>query len=124
MALTYEDVIPSLIPNTNMQKVFNGSTLLVFRISACDGYVLHDNRRDRVETDPSTDEPIGDPVPGYSEGTISVAAAYDFDTVVAGYDGTTPVNKIGQFELYAILRSSVPEDQIFGVGDNNTPEIM
>ena len=105
----------TLIPNTTMQKFINSQGRhTMYRITPNEGYVLHDRRIDFFEEiDEETGYGIGEPITlRYSEGTITVSVNYDFDNVVAGIDGNTPVNKVGAFEIYAILRSDVPEDNI------------
>ena len=105
--ITYEDVIPSMIPNTIMQKVFRDGVHQVYRLAPIDGYILHDAGRDWTEFDPITGEEVL--YQGYTTGSTSCAANYDF---VAN-----------PREFYAVPADSVPADQIFG-GVNNDHEIM
>ena len=102
---TYEDVTPSLIENTLMQKMIRDGVHVTYTIRAVDGYVLHDKRNDWEDMDEN-----GDPVLmlGYAIGTVTCAASYDFET--------------NPWEFYAVPEDSVPADQIFGVG--NQTEIM
>ena len=111
---TYEDVVPSLIANTIMQKVFLNGVHKTFRVTPVDGYVLHDSARDWYVPEENVT------TRGYTTGTATCAAAYDFNTVTM-IDGYTAV---GAREFFARPRSEVPEDQIFGGGDNNDHEIM
>ena len=109
MATVYEDVIPPIIENTVMQKgIYNGVHNRYY-ISPAEGYVVHDNRLDTHVLDENLME-TGEIILGYSEGTKSVPASYDF---VAN-----------PFEIYAVPRNSVPADQIFGGNTNPTPEVM
>jgi hypothetical protein len=108
MIITKEDVIPSLIPNTVMQKFLVDGVHKQYTIAPAEGYVVHDNRLDYPVAD-DYGEPTGEVILGYSEGMKSVSASYDF---VAN-----------PYEIYAVPRNTVPEDQIFG-GGNNNHEVM
>lgn len=101
--ITYEDVIPSPIANATVQKGFADGVHRIYSISAVDGYVLHDNGNDWTEIDPITGEETLKL--GYSRGTCSCAASYDF---VAN-----------PREFYAVPEDSVPADQIFGSVNND-----
>ncbi len=105
--ITYEDVIPSPIENTTVVKGLLNGNHRNYRITPNDGYVLHDNARDWIETDPVTGDTIV--VKGYSRGTVSCGASYDFVE--------------NSREFYAVPESSVPADHIFGIG-NNDHEVM
>lgn len=98
MANVYENVIPSLIENTNIQlRVMNG-TPFTYRISPISGYVLHDTARDWNETDICTGETTH--YQGYGRGTSTCPASYDFTA--------------NPREFFAVPEDSVPADQIFG----------
>ena len=99
MPTTYEDVIPSLIENTTMQKNIYNGVHNVYIIRPISGYVLHDHARDWTDIDPDTMEEI--PVLGYTRGMATCAANYDFEA--------------NPREFYAVPEDSVPADQIFGV---------
>ena len=108
MTVTYQDVNPSLIANTTMQKRLYDGVHKQYLIAPNENYVLHDNR---LATDIDIDgNPIDPPLAGYTGTTVSVAASYDFTA--------------NPFNIYAVLRNTVPEDQIFGGGDNNDHEVM
>jgi hypothetical protein len=95
------------IENATIVPFYNNSGVHTrYRISPNDGYVLHDKRSDYTDFDEYGNETL---VLGYIEGTVSVRADYDF---VAN-----------PYELYAVLRSEVPENQIFG-GVGNDHEVM
>lgn len=103
MAYTYEDVIPTIIPNTTMQKMLLDGVHRSYVIAPIDGYVLHDKNRDWTDIDYDTmAETI---ILGFTTGTATCAASYDFTA--------------NPREFYAVLRSEVPENQIFGGGDIN-----
>lgn len=107
MAYTYEDVIPTLIANTTMQKRLLNGVHRTYLIKANDGYVLHDNTGNWTETDPITGEEVVKKA--YYTGTVTCAASYDFVTNPRGFE--------------AVLENEVPSDQIFGKVDND-PEVM
>lgn len=106
--VTKENVNPSLIENTTMQKVLIGGVHRSYYITPNEGYVLRDNRRDWVDINPDTGDET--PMEGYMRGTISVAATYDFTA--------------NPYDIRAVLESSVPADQIFGGSGNNNQEVM
>ena len=108
MAITYEPVNPTLIANTTMQKRFTDGIHKQYLITPNEGYVLHDQLLDAPIYD-DEGEPTGEIILRYYEGTRTVAASYDF------------VANPRQF--YAVLRSTVPEDNICGT-TGPTPEVM
>lgn len=101
MAIVYEVMTTSLIPNTVMWEGKNEGVLSRYRIQAVDGYVLHDNKRDYTEN--------GVLKLGYTRSLASVMANYDFTA--------------NPRELYAVPETDVPADQIFG-GTKPDTEIM
>lgn len=101
MAITREDLNPTLIENTSMKKVFRDGVHVQYDITPNEGYVLHDNLYDNPVLNEETGEETI--VLGYRVSTASVAARYDFEA--------------NPRELYAVLATDVPADQIFG-----TPE--
>lgn len=107
-AWTYEDVTPSLIANTVMQKGFLDGVHKVYIIAPASGYVLHDKALDTDEYDENF-ELTGNVILGYTTGTCSCGANYDFTANTR--------------EFYAVLADTVPADQIFS-GGNNDHEIM
>lgn len=116
---TYEDVIPTLIPNTIMQKMIGNGVHVKYTIKAIDGYVLHDKARDYAYIDPETEEEI--PKRGYTTTTSSCQAAYDFTPSQITIDDGTVVTAYGPREYFAIPANAVPGDQIFGGGTINPP---
>ena len=120
-----EDVIPSLIPNTTMQRGFVDGVLKKYEITPSEGYVLHDNRVDEEILDPETDEPTGEMLYRYATGIVTVKANYDFtaitpDTITDINGNTIAVNKVGAFEFFAVPASAIPENQIYGGANNAT----
>lgn len=74
----YEDITPSLIENTVMQKVLLRGVLKAYTIKSNEGFVLHDKRMDSPEYDEETFEETGNIVKGYRRSTASCPATYDF----------------------------------------------
>ena len=98
--------------NTIQQAYYDNNTneLLVYDIAPVSGYVLHDNTRDFEMPDFANNPDVFIFKLGYTRGSTSVPADYDFEA--------------NPRELYAVLESEVPADQIFGGGDNNDHEVM
>lgn len=92
MAIIYEIMTTTLIPNTVMWEGKDGDVLKRYRIQAADGYVLHDKGRDYTEN--------GVLKLGYTRAVASMAPNYDFVT--------------NPREFYAVPETDVPADQIFG----------
>lgn len=107
MAMTYEPVNPSLVANTTMERGLRDGVPRSYYITPNAGYVLHDNTRDWSDFDPDTMEEVL--FLGYTRGTASCAASYDFAT--------------NPREFYAVPETDVPADQIFGL-PNNEHEVM
>lgn len=110
MTFTYEDLNPTLVENTIMQKVFVDGVHEKYTIKPIEGYVLHDKRMDEEVIDPVTMMPTGEVRLGYRTAQASCNASYDFT--------------VNPWEFYAVPRESVPADQIYGVGGNNEHEVM
>ena len=101
----------TLIENTTMQKFINSlGNHTMYRVEPNEGYVLHDKRLDiHEEYDEETGLGIGEPITvRYYAGSRNLPASYDFAA--------------NPWEFYAVLRSSVPEDNICDL--TNPPEIM
>ena len=92
--ITYEEVIPSIIPNTTMVKGLVDGVHRNYQINPVPGYVLHDKEGDWVN--PETNETVL----SFYIGTCSCGANYDF---VAN-----------PREFYAVPANGIPEGQIFG----------
>lgn len=103
---TYEDVVPTLIENTTMKKMFINGVHRTYNIAPIDGYVLHDNAGNWQVQDEITGE--WHEVEAYYRGMCSCGASYDFAT--------------NPREFYAVPANTVPENQIFGA--TNPPEVM
>lgn len=113
--VTREDLIPSLIANTNMQKMFVDGVHTGYSIEAIDGYGLHDKDSD-VQADGIV---VIEPIICFGVGSMTVRKDYDFDNVVNGtyngVNGVIQVQKIGAKKLFAIPLSEVGANNISGV---------
>ncbi len=109
MVVTYEDVIPTLIPNTAMQKRIIDGVWKTYVINPAEGYVVHDNAFDWTEPDEITGEEI--PVLGHKIGECSCGANYDFTTTQVTAVNGQVVTAYGSREFYAIPASEVPQDE-------------
>lgn len=102
------DVEP-IFENTTMKASYNDADVLrTYKISPCEGYVLHVNTLDTPVFDEDTGELTEEVVLGYTPATISVGYNYDFEA--------------NPKQIYAVLESTVPADQIFGGGNDH--EVM
>lgn len=97
MAISYEDVNPTLIPNTTMRKLLSNGVHITYNITPNPGYVLHDKDYDYPDED-------GNLILGYR--TTMASCRYDYDFVA------------NPNEFYTVPESEVPADQIFG-GEND-----
>lgn len=105
----YEDITP-VFENTTMKAYYFNNTLTSYRITPCEGYVLHTNNYDDNVMNEETGEFTDEVIAGYTRATISVGYNYNFET--------------NPFNIYAVLESEVPADRIFGGGNNNDHEVM
>lgn len=114
---TYEDVIPSLIPNTIMHKCIDEKGVhITYEIAPIDGYVLHDQRRDWTDTDPYTMDTVFKL--GYTGGSASCAASYNFSAIIVTDNNGADYTAYGERQFFAVPEANVPTDQIFGGGSN------
>ena len=86
------------IPNVTITEKYYNGVLRGYDIAPDDGYVLHDKELDAPAID-EYGEPTGETALGYTTGSCSCGANYDFAA--------------NPREFYAVLRESVPADQIF-----------
>jgi hypothetical protein len=107
---TYEDVNPTLIANTTMQKRFINGVHKQYLINANEGYILHDKGYDSPVYDEITGEETGEVILGFRppSSTATVAASYDFTA--------------NPREFYAILEDDLPEGAV--IYSNNNHEVM
>jgi hypothetical protein len=92
MALVYEEVIPTPIPNTTIRKGIINGVHRNYQVEPLEGYVLHDKASDYMGIDPETME--AHTVLGFNQSYCSCPANYDF---VAN-----------PREFYAVPESEVP----------------
>lgn len=114
MVITYEDVNPTLIPNTTMKKTLRDGVHTNYRIQPNEGYVIHDKARDMVDLDPDTMEETLKR--GYTTTYASCGANYAFTPVTIADENGVTFTAYGSREFAARLATDVPADQIFGVG--------
>lgn len=99
------DVTP-YFENTTMQASYNSSNVLIgYCVYPCEGYVLHSASYDEPVIDEETGLETGEVILGYIDSYVGLNRMYNFET--------NPLN------IYAVLRSEVPADRIFGAGDND-----
>jgi hypothetical protein len=104
----YVDVTP-VFENTTMQASYNSSNVLIgYRVSPCEGYVLHSSSFDDPVIDEETGLETGEVILGYIDSFVGLTRNYNFET--------NPLN------IYAVLKTEVPADRIFGV--DNDHEVM
>ena len=121
-----------MIENTTVEERYNSRNELVgYKITPNEGYVIHTTNHDTPVYDEMGNE-TGETLLGFTSAYISLGYTYNFDTVVPGtyvytdennMSVTIPVNKVGRFEIFAIPASIVPENQIFGGGNNHDHEV-
>ena len=123
MTISYEDVTPSLIPNTTMRKMLIDGVHKTYHIYPIANYVLHDNTLDFEEYDEITMQVIGTKF-GYSPSGFykSCGANYDFTAHTVTDENGNTYTAYGNRDFFAVPESDVPADQIFGVGNDH--EVM
>lgn len=90
----------NIYPNITVYDRFRDGVLTGWRINANEGYVMYHANANDTELDPETNEEI--PVTYYyTVATKSLTSSWD------------------NFDWVAVLRDSVDENYIFGVGDND-----
>lgn len=121
MAITYEEVTPSIIPNTTMRKMLSNGLHRTYIIEAVDGYVLHDNEADGYDADLNT-------IIRYSSGSCSCGANYDFSTTemtVPDINGNMViVTAYGSREFFAFPANLVPDPEYNIYGGGGEHEVM
>ncbi|MBR3802489.1 MAG: hypothetical protein IKK37_03460 [Clostridia bacterium] len=100
MVITYEDVNPTLIENTTMQKKLLDGVFKVYTVKANDGYILHDNNCDMPEYDEETWEETGKIILGFRPSTYTATCAANYDFVANPRD------------FYAIPRNKNSEGEV------------
>lgn len=121
MAWTFETATEITIPNVLVERGLLDGVHKNYRLSANDGYVLHDAEADNWDPD-------GNLVYAYSSGICSCGKNYDFSTEtlnVPDINGNTvAVTAYGTRQFFAFPENLVPnpEDNIYGGGNNQ--EVM
>lgn len=119
--IVYEEITPTIIENAKVEKCLVDGVHRTYRITPNDGYVLHNKARDYSNLDPDTFEETL--VQGFSAHFSTCGAAYAFTPIQMLAPNGATVTAYGEYEFYAILRTEVPADQIFG-GVGNDHEVM
>ena len=101
--ITDGNYVISPIENTIMLEKLRDGILYAYFITPVEGYVIHDKARDWQDLDPDTLEETNQL--GYTRGTVSCSASYDF--------------MANPREFYAVPEDSVPADHIFGGAGND-----
>lgn len=98
MAITYRDVIPPLIENTDMQVLVLDGADYAYTIRPSEGYLLHDNRLDQHKA-------VEDENGNLTEGEMTHFGFYrGMRSVPMSYDLTA-----NPYGFYAVLASEIPE---------------
>lgn len=122
MAVTYEPITPTLIPNTTMEKMFLNGVHKTYRITPNEGYLLHDVNNDNEVFD-EDGVPTGELIPRFGAGSRTINKNYDFTVTTPdtytytdenGMEVTINVTKIGVNEYYTVPASIVPIDNQYG----------
>lgn len=121
MAIAYEDIAPSIIPNTIMRKRFINGVHKQYTIEPVAGYVLHDKSSDFPAANPGGGEEAL--LRGYVRSEASCSASYDFTPVTVTDENGASFTAYGTREFAARLETEVPADHIFGDTDND-PEVI
>ena len=108
MTITYEDVVPTLIPNTTMQKGLLNGEHKIYNIYPNDGYVLHDKENDFVGNDPETGEEIKEL--WYASRMASCGANYDFSPVTVTDENGVTFVAYGEREFFVRSKDEVKNE--------------
>ena len=103
--ITYELATDYNFPNINIYRRYYNGEFNGWKAETADGYVMYNPNANNTELDPETMEER--PVIYYYTGT-TLPLRYNMDN----------------FPYVAVLRSTVDENYIFGVGNNNNHEVM
>lgn len=104
-----------MIENAIIEEIYSDGKLLGYKVYPESGYVVHTIHLD------DTDE-YAKVLPGFTPSVIIVNANYNFDkksngvytyTNDEGQDTSISVTKIGDFDLYALPKDIVSEQQIW-----------
>lgn len=98
--ITFENATDIVLDNITVQRKYVDGVHTAYRLTANDGYVLHNPENDIVDEDMFTGE------------VTVIRSYYRQATIAARYAPNT-------WTWEAVLESTVPADQIFGGGDNN-----
>ncbi|MBE6640279.1 MAG: hypothetical protein E7619_01705 [Ruminococcaceae bacterium] len=112
---TYEDVIPTLIPNTGMQKGYIDGVHRDYIITPAEGYVLRDNANDVEEVDVNELKPTGRILFSYVYGSCTCGADYAFSPVQVTDENGVEYTAYGDRRFFATRIDQVDPERIFGL---------
>lgn len=111
-ALTWEDITPTLIPNTIMQKRMVSDTSGYYKITPISGYVLHDKGRDTEEG--LEDNPMQTVLHrGYTKMGTTCSIKYPFDIGTLILENGEIAIYYGERQYFAIPIGSVEGKYIY-----------
>ena len=80
MIVVREKIIPSILPNATVNKIYVDGEHTQFEIIPDKGFKLHDARLDTEEFDEETLEFTGNIIKGFKTKGVTVRYDYDFDS--------------------------------------------
>lgn len=78
MIVVREKIIPSILPNATVNKIYVDGVHTQFEIVPDEGFKLHDARLDTEEFDEETFEFTGNIIKGFKTKGVTVRYDYDF----------------------------------------------
>lgn len=114
MAFTYEiSTEHNIYPNLTVYDRFSDGVAAGWKVEANEGYVFYDENAEDMDAqiDPETGDLVIDPETGLP---VMVPVTYYYTE-----KGLSKYYNWANFALVAVLRSTVPENMIFGGGDND-----
>ena len=108
MDIAYKDT-ESLVPNTKMQKMFVDGVHKTYIIQPEEGYKLHDIDigimvpEERIDEDTGVKTEVEVLQRGYTSGSVSCGAAYDFAQRTIDIDGV-PTGVYGDREFFTVKK--------------------
>lgn len=119
MVITYKKMATPLVPNTIMRKMLIDGVVHAYTMRPAAGYVLHDCAADAEEYNEFTQEPTGRIIFRYATEQCSCGANYDFTPATVTDENGVNHTAYGARQFFARAQGEVPENQIYGGGDNN-----
>lgn len=116
---TYEDVVPALVPNTTMKKMFIDGVHRTYVVSPIDGYVLRDKANDVREINIERFEPTGRILFSYASGCCTCGSDYSFEPVEVTDENGVHYTAYGSREFFASPVDEVDPERVFGGRNDN-----